>query len=49
MPTMIISILQSNGCTDPAAVIPYIWFASAVGIIVGIISVNLLYKKERQI
>ena len=46
MPTMIISILQSNGCTSPSAVIPYIWFASAVGIIVGIISVQLLYKKK---
>ncbi|MBQ2604899.1 MAG: nucleoside recognition domain-containing protein [Acutalibacteraceae bacterium] len=46
MPTMIISILQSNGCTSPSAVIPYIWAASVAGIIVGIVSVNLFYKRK---
>lgn len=46
MPTMIISILESCGSTQPTAIVPYVWVSSIVGLAVGIISVYALYKKE---
>ena len=46
MPTMIISILESYGSTQPAAIVPYVWISSICGLAVGIISVNIFYKKE---
>ena len=46
MPTMIISILESCGSTQPTAIVPYVWVSSIVGLAVGIISVYALYKKR---
>ena len=46
MPTMIISILESCGSTQPTSIIPYVWIASICGLAVGILSVNVFYKRQ---
>ena len=44
IPTMIISMLQSAGCSDPTGIIPFTWAASVSGLIAGIISVQIFTK-----
>lgn len=41
MPTMIISILNSCGSTDPTAIIPCVWISSIFGVIIATLSVFL--------
>lgn len=48
MPTMIISILESCGSTQPTAIIPYVWAASICGLTIGILSVSIFYPKQTQ-
>lgn len=47
IPTMIMSILQSNGSSDPTGIIPYVWGASAAGLAAGVLSVKLFTRKRR--
>lgn len=49
MPTMIISILEACGSTNPSSIIPCVWIASVCGLITAICSVNLFTKKDEHI
>lgn len=48
MPTMIISILDSCGCTDPTSIIPCVWLASLSGLLVAVCSVNIFMRNKEQ-
>lgn len=48
MPTMIISILDSCGCTDPTSIIPCVWIASLCGLVVAVCSVNIFMRNNEQ-
>ncbi len=47
IPTMIISLLQSAGCSDPSGIIPFTWAASVSGLIVGVLCVQIFAGRER--
>ncbi len=46
IPTMILSLLQSAGCSDPSGIIPFTWAASVTGLVCGVISVMIFTKRE---
>lgn len=46
MPTMIVSILESCGSTQPTSIVPNVWISSLCGLAVGIISVKIFYRGE---
>lgn len=41
MPTMILSLLNSDGCKNPESIIPCVWISSIFGLIIGIMSVYI--------
>lgn len=47
IPTTIIALRAAAGSADPVSITVPIWFASAVSLAVGIISVKLLYGRKR--
>ncbi len=46
IPTMILSVLKSNGTDQPTSIIQYIWAASVFGMAMGIFSVKMFYNKK---
>ncbi len=41
MPTMILSLLNSDGCKNPESIIPCVWISSVFGLVIGIMSVYI--------
>ena len=48
MPTMIISVLLSAGCSRPNDIIVPIWISSIVGLSAALCAVNIFYPKKRK-
>ena len=48
MPTMILTIMQSCGASNPTSIIPYVWAASVAGLAAGILSVNILCRDKKR-
>ncbi|MBQ3969880.1 MAG: spore maturation protein A [Clostridia bacterium] len=49
MPTMIISVLLSAGCSRPNDIIVPIWISSIVGLSAALCAVNIFYPKKRKL
>ena len=44
IPTLLCTLRQKHGCTNPMEIIPHLWIISAVSLAVGIISAKILEK-----
>lgn len=49
MPTMIMSILNSCGCSDPSSIIPCVWVSSVFGVVAAVGSVYLFQTSNKKI